>query len=271
MSNILETYGKLDSSGNYYMELNEWLRYKINYIPSSDDIKNILDLQSLNNYNQYYSLIDKPKIKLITESIYLDDLERSKFSSSKLEYVIEIFQENIFDLNKKLLFNAELSLDRPTKELLWTSQPKLFLNGLCEFGKTYNIFDYTKFFENKIYSNYNISLNQMQLTKPKLDDTFYNQVQSYKYYNNLLPKGVSAYNFGIFPEEIQPSGTANFTMLKGKLINFNLNPNFVDEYYDNTSTKTINPNQLGILLKFYSRSYNFFVVEKGMGQILFSN
>jgi hypothetical protein len=35
------------------------------------------------------------------------------------------------------------------------------------------------------------------------------------------------------------------------------------KYYD---TK-INPNNLGILLKFYSRTYNFFVVEKGMGQI----
>lgn len=38
----------------------------------------------------------------------------------------------------------------------------------------------------------------MELTKPKLTDTFYNELQSYKYYNNLLPKGVSAYNFGLF-------------------------------------------------------------------------
>jgi hypothetical protein len=279
LSDILRNFGK-DISGNpatsstnlddIYMGLNEWIRYKINYIPSTDEIKEILDRESYNNYNQYYSLIDKPKIKLITESIYLDDLERTKFSSTKLEYVIEIFQENIFDLNKKLLFNAELSLDRPTKELLWSTQPKLFLNGLCEYGKIYTLFDYEKFFNNKIYSSYNISLNQMQLTKPKLDNTYYNQLQSYKYYNNLLPKGVSAYNFGIFPEEMQPSGTANFTMLKGKLINFNLNPDFIEEYYDDSSSG-INQNELGILLKFYSRSYNFFVVEKGMGQILFSN
>ena len=102
----------------------------------------------------------------------------------------------------------------------------------------------------------------MQLTKPKLTDTFYNELQSYKYYNNLLPKGVSAYNFGIFSEDLQPSGTVNFTMLKGKLINFNLNSKFIEEYFDNVSDNKINLNNMGILIKFYSRSYNFFVVEK---------
>ena len=285
---IIKDYGK-DLSGNYiknqsiyndgdsidlyggYMGLNEWIRYKINYKPSSNDIRKILDIDSFNNYNQYYSLIDKPKIKLITECIYLDDIERTKFCTSKLEYVIELFQENLFDLDRKLLFNGELSLDRPTKELLWTSQPKIFLNGLCEFGKIYTQYEYTKFFENNIYSSYNILLNQMQLTKPKLTDTFYNELQSYKYYNNLLPKGVSAYNFGLFSEELQPSGTVNFTILKGKLINFNLNLKFIEEYFDEINDTKINPNNLGILLKFYSRTYNFFVVEKGMGQILFSN
>ena len=285
---IIKNYGK-DISGNYiknqsiynngdnidlnggYMGLNEWIRYKINYVQLSTDAREILDRDSFNNYNLYYSLIDKPKIKLITESIYLDDIERSIFSSSKLEYVIELFQENLFDLDRKLLFNGELSLDRPTLELLWTSQPKIFLNGLCEFGKIYTQYEYTKFFENNIYTSYNILLNQMELTKPKLTDTFYNELQSYKYYNNLLPKGVSAYNFGLFSEELQPSGTVNFTILKGKLINFNLNLKFIEEYFDEINDTKINPNNLGILLKFYSRTYNFFVVEKGMGQILFSN
>jgi len=284
---IIKKYGK-DPSGNYiknqtlymngndldskgaYIDLNDWIRYKMNYNASPEFIE-ILDRESLNNYNQYYSLIEKPKIKLITECIYLDDIERSNFSSSKLEYVIELFQENVFDLNKRLLFNGELSLDRPTKEVIWTSQPKIFLNGLCEFGKVYTTYDYSKFFKNNMYSSYNISLNQMQLTKPKLTDTYYNELQSYKYYYNLLPKGVFAYNFGIFPEEIQPSGTANFSMLKGKLINFNLNSKFVEEYFEEVNGNKINQNELGILLKFYSRSYNFFIVEKGMGQILFSN
>ena len=68
-------------------------------IPSQDGVPCILEIPQI-------GLVAKPKIKLITECIYLDDIERSKFSSSKLEYVIELFQENLFDLNRRLLFNT---------------------------------------------------------------------------------------------------------------------------------------------------------------------
>lgn len=265
LTQILNTYGRQENS-EYIMELKEWLIYKKNYT-NNPTIMNILNRDRLNNYNEYYSLVDKPNLKLITESVYLDDLERNKFSSTKLEYVVEIFQENAFDLDKKLLFNAELSIDKPVKELLWTIQPKLFLNGLSEYGKPYNVFKFDKFFTNKFYNSYNISLDQLQINKFNLNELFYNSLQSYQYYNNALPDGVSAYNFGLFPEEIQPSGTANFSMLKGKLINFNLNPEFINEYF-NTQ---LNKNLVGLLVKFYARSYNFFVIEKGMGQMIFAS
>ena len=70
----------------------------------------------------------------------------------------------------------------------------------------------------------------------------------------------------MYSEELQPSGTANFSTLKGKLISFLFNPLFVDEYFN----PKLNPNSVGVLIKFYARSYNFFVVEKGMGQLIFS-
>ena len=56
-------------------------------------------------------------------------------------------------------------------------------------------------------------------------------------------------------------------MLKGKLINFNLNQSFINEYF-NTD---LNPNLVGLIIKFFARSYNFFVVEKGYGQMIFSS
>jgi len=252
------------------MEISHWINYKINFpntnLATTENL-NVLFRSSLNNFNQYYSMVSKPSIKLITESIYLDDLERNKFSSTKLEYVVEIFQENVYDLNTTILHNFELSIDRPIKEISWITQPKLFLNGLSEYGKRYNLFDYSRLIVNPYYETFNITLNQLQITKKIFDSTFYNQLQSYKYYNNSLPNGVSAYNFGLFPEENQPSGTANFTMYKGKLVNIYMNQKFLTEYF-NTS---LNPNSLGLILTFYARSYNFFVVEKGMGTMIFAS
>jgi len=262
LTTILTTYGKL-VDGEYIMELAEWINFK-RY--NTLDV-NIFSPYLNNNFNEYYSLVPKPSIKLITESIYLDDLERNKFASSKLEYVVEIFQENIFDIDKQFIFNAELSIDRPIKDLNWITQPKLLLQGLCEYGKVYNSeFLFNQFFKNPYYSKQQISLNQLDIIKPQFDYNFLNALQSFKYYNNSLPDGVNAYNFGLYPEEIQPSGTCNFSMLKGKVLNFNLNTGFITEYF-NTN---FNPNQLGLQLKFMARGYNFFVIEKGMGKMIFS-
>jgi len=262
LSEILQMYGRL-VNGEYIMELAEWLKFRRNYTKDQD----VINPNRNNNYNQYYSMIPTPQIKLITESIYLDDIERNKFASTKLEYVVELFQENIFDITNQSLLNGELSIDRPVKELTWITQPKLLLNGLSEYGKPYlTDFIFNQFFKNFYYSKQSLQLNQQEILKPIFDYTFYNYYQSYKYFNNSLMEGVYCYNFGLYPEEIQSSGTANFSMFKGKLFNFSLNPNFLAEYFNTY----FNPNQLGLQLKFMARSYNFFVIEKGMGRMIFA-
>ena len=269
LTNILNLYGILVNNEKI-LELNQWINYKQNFKSSNlatQQNLNVLFIDLLNDYNYYYSLIPKPNIKLITESIYLDDIERNIFSSYKLEYVVELFQENIYDLTKNPLQNYELSIDRPIKELMWITQPKLFLNGLTEYGKCYNLYDYSKFFTNKYYNSFNISLNQIIITKSIFTDIFYNELQSYKYYNNNLPNGVSAYNFGLFPEENQPSGTCNFSQLKGKVINIKMKPDFINEYFNTT----LNQNLVGLTLTFHARCYNFFIIEKGMAIMIFAS
>jgi hypothetical protein len=94
LANIIQIYGHM-SNGKYIMELKEWIYFRKNYTQNQD----IINPGSNNNYTQYYSLVPKPQISLITESIYLDDVERNKFASVKLEYVVELFQQNIFDIN----------------------------------------------------------------------------------------------------------------------------------------------------------------------------
>jgi hypothetical protein len=144
LTTILETYG-IDISGEYVMELVQWLNYKQNFTGTTEQM-NVLNRDALNNYNQYYSMVPKPTINLVTESVYLDDLERTKFCSSKLEYVVELFQENDFDINNQVLFNDELSITGPVKEIMWTTQPKTFLYGLSPYGKVYTTYNFDKFF-----------------------------------------------------------------------------------------------------------------------------
>jgi hypothetical protein len=257
------SYTNLSNTTEQVLDLIQWIKYRINY--ASD---NVINPNNYNNYNELLNTVPLPSIKLITESIYLDDIERNKFASSTLEYVIEIFQQNDYTSENNYLFNDELSIDRPIKELIWYTRPTLFLQGLSEYGKVYrNSFDFERFFTSYYYSQEQLYLNTYNIIKNLTSSVYLNSLQSYKYYNNILPTGVNAYNFGLYPEEMQPSGSANMSVVKGKLFNFTFNKDFVSQYNDYYINK---PTEIGINLSFMARGYNFFIVEKGMGKMIFS-
>ena len=262
LTEILNLYG-IKVNNELIMELKQWINFRKNYTKDQD----VINPGANNNFLQYYSSVPKPQISLITESVYLDDVERNKFASVKLEYVVEIFQENVYDIENQALVSGEFSIDRPVKELTWITQPKLLINGLTEYGKTYiTDFEFKQFFSTDYYSNKSITLNYQDVIKSIYDYKFFNPLQSYQYFNNSLIDGVYCYNFGLYPEENQPSGTANFSTFKGKLFNFVLDKKFLAQYFD----PTFNPSQFGLILTFMARSYNFFIVEKGYGRMVFA-
>jgi len=259
---ILNTFG-IDN----IMTLNDWIYFKNNVYKYSDIQNKLGGYDQYIDYNYLLNLIKPPKIKLLTECVFLDDVERKKFVSSKLEYIIESFQENIFDVNNLPLFDGEISIDRPNKYLLWFIQPKNFLNGLSEYGKVtpYN-YNYSKYYVNKIFTKQIITLNQIELLNQQIDNIYYNYVQSYQSLNRILPDQVYYYTFALYPEEIQPSGTSNLTVLREKKIRYEMNQNFLKEYF----TNKLNSNNVGLQLKVLSCSYNFFVVHNGIGRIVFA-
>lgn len=259
---IINTFGS-----NNKLNLNNWINFKNNLNKYPDLQSKIGGYDQYIDYNYLLNLIPKPKIKLLAEFIYLDDIERKKFTAAKLEYVIEGFQENIFDVNNLLLFDGEISIDRPNKYFKWFIQPKNFLNGLSEYGKvTPYKYDYSKYYKSKIFTNQILTLNQVDILKSQFDPTYYNYVQGYKLLNRTLPDQVYFYSFSLYPEEIQPSGTTNLTAIREKRFRYELNQSFLNEYF----TNELNPTNIGLQLKFMTSSYNFFVVQNGLAKIIFS-
>lgn len=262
INTILNTYGVLEN-GKYVLYEKEWIIFR----------NDLLFQQKIGGYDPYIdynyllNLIPKPQVKLLAEFIYIDDVERNKFASTKLEYVIEGFQENVFDVNNLPLFDGSISIDRPNKYLKWFIQPKNFLNGITEYGKvTPYLFDYSKYYKNKIFNKQIITLNQVELLHPNIDYTYYDTVTINKCLNRYPEAYIYFYSFSLYPEETQPSGTANLSVLKEKKFRYELNTEFLKEYFNSK----LNPNQLGLQLKVLSVSYNFFVVNHGIGRLIFS-
>jgi hypothetical protein len=263
---ILTTFGILENNIYVMYEIN-WINFKNNLSKYPSLIIKIGGYDTYIDYNYLLNLIPKPKLKLLAEFIFIDDVERNKFASSKLEYVIEGFQENVFDINNILLFNQDISIDRPNKYLKWFIQPKNFLIGITEYGKvTPYIFNYSKYYKNPIFDAQIITLNQLELLFENIDYSFYNLVSVYKCLNRSIDTNIFLYSFSLYPEETQPSGTANLSIIKEKKIRYELNNNFLLEYVNNG----LNPNNLGLQVKVMSVSYNFFIVNHGIGRLIFT-
>jgi hypothetical protein len=93
------------------IDKNHWIAFMINITnPKYSTLApKVASYYPYINYNLYYSIIPNPNINLITECVYLDDVERSKFANSQLEYVIENFDENIYKFPIQNSFDCELS------------------------------------------------------------------------------------------------------------------------------------------------------------------
>jgi len=270
---ILTDFGYFSSTyGENIMDTNNWIGFMNNIKnPSYSTIApKVASYYPYIDYNILSSQVPLPNLSLIVESIFMDDVERGKFASSKLEYIVENTNDDIYDVVNVELFNCELSFTKPAKELYWYIQPKIFLEGLSEWGQnTSFIFEPSSYYANEIVQTQSILLNQLDILNDKNDNNYYWHMLPYKYLNSAQPKGVYYHTFSLYPEETQPSGTANLTQIKGKQFKLLLNRDFLAEYFDNTPNY-LNPNENNLLLKFICKSYNLFIVEKGQGKLLFS-
>lgn len=230
------------------------------------------------DFNLYYSLISDPKVKLIAEMVYLDDIERTKFADSKLEYVVETFDENIFNIRNEELFDCELSFNNPCKEILWYIQPQIFQDSITEYGQnTSLLFNTFNYFINNPILKQKLSFNQLDVLLQNIDINYYTYLLSYKHYNNILPNGIFSRQFCLYSEETQPSGTVNLRHIKGKQYHIEINKQFLAEYIDllnklyGQMPSTIINNKKSLILKFISKNYDLFIVHKGTAKLLFTN
>jgi hypothetical protein len=261
----------------YLINKNQWIGFMINIkdpLYSSLAYK-VGSYYPFINFNLYYSLINNPNIKLVAEYVYFDDVERAKFANSKLEYVVEVLNQDIFTIRNQDYFDCELSFNNPSKEIMWYIQPQIYLDGISEYGpNTSLLFDTYKYFSAYPINRQKLTFNQLDAIFNNVDFNYWTYMNSYKYLNNILPDGVYYKSFCLYPEETQPSGTINLRQIKGKQYKVDFNKNFLIEHLNLLKTLYKSTNIItsknSITLKFISKNYDLFVVHKGEAKLLFN-
>lgn len=152
--------------------------------------------------------------KLLIDYIYLDGVERKRFAQSSHEYLIDQLQ--ILEKNNITQNNLQLNIDNfvhPSKELIWIAQKNAYTQNECGYNKcmwdNYSASDKNEL--NPIaFSNLNFHGYDRIL---KLDGNYFNYVQPYETHQTTPSDGINMYSFSLFPEEFQPSGSANLSKL----------------------------------------------------------
>ncbi len=178
---------------------------------------------------------------LLIDYIYLDGLERKRFAQSSHEYLIDQLQilekRNITQQN--LQFNVD-NFMHPSKEIIWVAQKTSFTVN-CDGTNKCRWDNYSATESNKInpilFSNMDFHGYSRVI---KLDGNYFNYVQPYETHNTTPSDGINMYSFSIFPEEFQPSGSANMSCLDRITLQMTFIDNLNDPLIIRVYTKNIN-------------------------------
>lgn len=91
------------------------------------------------------------------------------------------------------------------------------------------------------------------------EGSYFNYVQPYQHHNNTPADGVNLYSFALNPEDLQPSGTCNFSRIDFSQLNIKL----IDEAKRNLGDSSV--------IYIFTVNYNILRIMGGMGGLAYSN
>lgn len=194
---------------------------------------------------------------LLCNYVYLDVFERTKFAKQlNHEYLIEQFQsingytisQNILNVNIRLFFNHTV------KELFWIYRTN-GANTANDYDNYASITNYDTPNEISVAPFKKITLrfngnDRFETTT----ETFFRLYQPYKYHSSGTNNYIYTYSFALEPENIQPSGTCNFSKIDNAVLSLDMTPNIPEG-----------------IVNVYCMNYNILRIQNGMSGILFSS
>ncbi len=198
------------------------------------------------------------KATLYVDYIYLDDHERRKFALGEHEYLIEQLQYNTMTVSLTSINNViEMSFNHPVKELIWVIQDCVFLVRRPNGGN-----EWFNFSDQPVNSDI-MRMDPMIEAKILFDGVdrfcelpakYFRTVIPYQYHTYTPNRFIYVYSFAEFPEEFQPSGTANFSRIDIARLNIKMIDGLIDPH-----------------ITIYAHSYNILKVKHGLAGLLYAN
>jgi hypothetical protein len=194
---------------------------------------------------------------LYVDYIYLDTEERRRFAQVAHEYLIEQLQytgeESVTSSSNKI----QMSFNHPCKELVFTVQNPSYIDCYSQNNQPWNYAD-TNGGNPVVVAK--IQLNGHDRFTERGGE-YFNRVQPYQHHTASPSTGINVYSFALKPEELQPSGTCNFSRIDNAVLQLTLTPSAVGG--------TTGPSSANV--RIYATNYNVLRIMSGMGGLAYSN
>ena len=204
---------------------------------------------------------------LYVEYIYLDTEERRRFSQVAHEYLIEQLQftgtESVTSTSNKI----SLSFNHPCKELIWVVQNPSYVDCLSSTNAPWRYSDAA--LGNPV-AVAKIQLNGQDRFSER-EGAYFNFVQPYQHHTNTPATGINVYSFALKPEDLQPSGSCNFSRIDNAVLNLTLTPNTFKTTITGANSSPSDQAQTSANVNIYAVNYNVLRIMSGMGGLAYSN
>lgn len=196
---------------------------------------------------------------LIVEYIFLDEDERIKFYQTRHEYLIEQLQYNGEKTITGTNQSFKLCFTNPCKEIFWVTQLTFALNN--RINQLFNYTDSLIQNKNGQYIGRNIILRETILFNGLerisfRDSNYFTKIQPYQHHKHNPAEGINIYSFSLYPENYQPSGSANISRIDNIVLKLSVIPKI---NFKNTAK-----------FRAYALVYNIFRVANGISGLVFS-
>lgn len=244
-----------------YTEANIWVKLR--------------NLNKIATWNSNAIFEKKPKLKcrLLTNYIYLEEIERKRICENRLEYLIEMVQRNGETIITKNNINdnsvvIDTFFNNSSKYLVWTVTIEKNVGNDCIDGdNSVNLMEkfdingalYTKYKKLDIVKNTTVKFDG-KVREAKKDGKYYNLVQPYKSNSASIDDNVYMYTFGLDSCTYQPSGSLNTSQIN--------NLNLVIKLDKNIAHAIENGEIIG-RVNVYNYSYNILRIMSGMSGLAF--
>ena len=192
-------------------------------------------------------------VRIYCDYIYLDTGERRYFAQTKHVYLIEQLQNNGLNEYSKgqLVSKIDLEFNHPCKEIVWINR----LNFNTKLNQQFNYSDRINiaYGTNNSINDAGLALNgEDRFEKRKAD--YFRLMVPYQRHTRIPSNYMYVYSFSLTPEEMQPSGTCNFSRIDSAELTLNFKESMED-----------------LTIKVYSTNYNILNIVNGMGGLAYSN